>query len=952
MIELHDDLVTALKGRYEIERELGQGGMAVVYLARDLKNGRKVALKVLRPPLGDSLAGERFLQEIAIAAPLVHPNIVAVHDSGEAQGLLYYTMPYVEGPTLRERIEREVQLPIEDAISIARQVASALDYAHKQGAVHRDIKPDNILLLGDHVLVADFGLARAITRAASKPLTTHGIVVGTPSYMSPEQCTPGAKVGAASDIYSLGCVVFEMIAGVPPFRGATVDVLMSHHQVSAPPSLCDERRRCPEALDKTVRRALAKAPADRYRTAGEFVQAMEAAIRDDGVAKRPADRIGPTDFASRERTITLARRAQLWVVGALIVLAAATALAWRTRDSAASLDPSRIVVFPLRDERSTGSEESGEAVATYIGYALDETRPLKWLEAWDLIEDETSDLSKMGRAASRELSARARAGYFIDGTILRSPDSVTVVLRLHSVGGDSLLRIAGISGPLHAYLPKLALRAVADLLPAILKPGRVVDLSALAERRTSAIANFLQGEREYRRMQFMAALAHYQSAVREDSALAIAALKGAQTATWLSQPGTDTAFIEMAFRQIDKLTAPQASLARGLRAYLLGDADSSVAHLRMAIRQDSLVPESWTLLGEVYARSLTTERHADSLARASLQRARSIEPDFAPALLLLQEFALRDGDLVAATRLKDELRRAGADTVHAEDRELMWGCVEKGPASVRWAEAARRSPGATVDAGRVLARGFSQPACARAALLAVFQDDSANVSWRRGALLTLNGLLISGGRPEELRALLASKQATGMNSWQLHLVNAAAGAPFAREASAVVDSLGRSYAAMSPPDLWHVGSWLARTGDRDGIRAISVVARAKADSSRSRRDELIAQILGARATLADGDTAAAISELQRLRPNGARRDIAWRPWEGLGLERLLLAELLLARGESERAIDVASWLDATEPVPYLLYQRPSLEVRLAAAKRLRNQRLEAHYRGRLEKLSQ
>ena len=286
MIDLHDELVTALAGRYEIERELGHGGMAVVYLAHDPKNGRRVALKVLRPELANSIATERFLQEIAIAAPLVHPNIVPLHDSGEASGFLYYTMPFVEGETLRQRLERDVQLPIDEALAIARQIAAALDYAHAKGTIHRDIKPDNILLLGNHVLVADFGLARAITRSASKPLTTQGIVVGTPAYMSPEQCQPGDKVNPPTDIYSLGCVVFEMIAGVPPFRGATSDVLISHHLLTAPPSLCGERRSCPPALDAVVWRALAKAPADRYRSAGEFAAALDRAV--EGATLTPA----------------------------------------------------------------------------------------------------------------------------------------------------------------------------------------------------------------------------------------------------------------------------------------------------------------------------------------------------------------------------------------------------------------------------------------------------------------------------------------------------------------------------------------------------------------------------------------------------------------------------------------------------------------------------------------
>ena len=955
MIDLHDELVTALAGRYEIERELGHGGMAVVYLAHDPKNGRRVALKVLRPELANSIATERFLQEIAIAAPLVHPNIVPVHDSGEASGFLYYTMPFVEGETLRQRLERDVQLPIDEALVIARQVAAALDYAHGKGAVHRDIKPDNILLLlGDHVLVSDFGLARAITRSASKPLTTQGIVVGTPLYMSPEQCSPGGKLSLQSDIYSLACVVFEMIAGVPPFRGATVDVLMSHHQLSAVPSLCEERTACPEALDAIVRRALAKIPADRYRSAGDFVRAMDAAMAAASVPRQlTAQTVAVPDSQVATSDSRKARLFTPWRVAAAFLLVAAVVLVWRNvRIRSVVPDASRIVVFPLRDERRPANDESSEAVATYIGYALDETRPLKWLEAWDHTEGDKGDLSKMSRAASMKLSERAGAGYYIDGTILRGPDSVTVVLRLHSVSGDSVIAVAGTSGPTSAYLPTLGLRAVAALLPAILQPGRTIDLRSLSDRKPSAIANFLQGEREYRRMQFAAALKHYESAVREDSTFALAALKGAQTATWLSRPVTDTALVGIALRRSALLTGPQGLLASGLQAYLTGDADSAVARLRRAIAADSSVPEAWTLLGEVYARSLTSETPADSLARASLQRARSLDADFAPTLLLLEEFALRDGDRGETNRLKDELRLAGADTTHATERDLMRRCVFTGPADVKWAVVARRDPSSMLDAGRILSRGASQPTCARAALMAVFNDDSASVALRRGALIGLNGLLISTGRTDDLRALLASKRAAAMPLWQFYLLDAAAGAGFEREAAIASDSLGHVYSLMTPPILWMIGSWMARTADTTRVQEIASALRSKADSSRSRRDLLIAQLMHARLTLARGDSTGAIAALRAVRPNGPRREIAWQPWEGLGLERLLLAELLVARGQSADALKIASQLDATEPLPYLVYLRRSVQLRLSIARKTGDAILADRYDARLRRLTQ
>jgi serine/threonine protein kinase len=322
-----DQFPSELPGRYVIERKLGEGGMAIVYLARDVKLGRKVALKVLRPELTHSLGAERFLREIVITAPLVHPNIVSIHDSGEASGSLFYVMPYVEGATLRQRLAREIGLPLPEVLSIARQVASALDHAHAHGVVHRDIKPDNVLLLGDHAFVVDFGLARALTTAANRPLTKSGIVVGTPPYMSPEQCTPGAKVDARSDVYSLGCVVFEMIAGRPPFHGPTPDVTMAQHRTREPPSLAAERSDCPAAVDAVMRRALAKKPGDRFRSAGEFATALAHAAGAPFPLASPPRR--PPAGVLRQLWTRMGRRWWIAVAASLALVAAVAALGLR-----------------------------------------------------------------------------------------------------------------------------------------------------------------------------------------------------------------------------------------------------------------------------------------------------------------------------------------------------------------------------------------------------------------------------------------------------------------------------------------------------------------------------------------------------------------------------------------------------------------------------------------------
>src|SRR5881396_3972598 len=224
-------LKAALAARYALERELGHGGMATVYLARDLRHGRLVAIKVLRPESAAALGPERFLREIELAARLTHPHILALHDSGQAGGSLYYVMPYIAGESLRDRLEREGPLPLEEALRITREVASALSYAHSHDVVHRDIKPENILLSGGEAVVADFGIGRAITAAARDTLTGTGIAIGTPGYMSPEQTTGGARLDGRSDIYSLACVLYEMLAGDPPYVASSAQAVAARQSM-------------------------------------------------------------------------------------------------------------------------------------------------------------------------------------------------------------------------------------------------------------------------------------------------------------------------------------------------------------------------------------------------------------------------------------------------------------------------------------------------------------------------------------------------------------------------------------------------------------------------------------------------------------------------------------------------------------------------------------------------
>jgi eukaryotic-like serine/threonine-protein kinase len=332
-----DRLTAALADRYRIERELGAGGMATVYLAHDLRHERDVAIKVLHPDLGAALGGERFLTEIRTTARLQHPHILPLLDSGEADGLLFYVMPLVTGETLRARLEREQQLPIPDAVQIAREVADALGHAHARGVIHRDIKPENILLQGGHALVADFGIALAVQSAGGQRMTQTGLSLGTPQYMSPEQALGERVIDARSDIYALGAVTYEMLVGEAPFTGPNVQAIVARLISEEPRALGAQRKSVPEHVEAAVLQALEKLPADRFASAAEFAAALSHAG-----GTRPVTRATATTAPG---PMGLSRRASgLLIAGLAAVAVGATAF---TLSSRTPEGPARVVRFEI-----------------------------------------------------------------------------------------------------------------------------------------------------------------------------------------------------------------------------------------------------------------------------------------------------------------------------------------------------------------------------------------------------------------------------------------------------------------------------------------------------------------------------------------------------------------------------------------------------------------------------
>lgn len=329
--------------RYRIERELGQGGMATVYLAHDLRHDRKVAIKVLRPELAAVIGAERFLREIKTIATLQHPHILGLIDSGETNGTAFYVMPYVEGESLRDRLNRETQLPIADAVRIATEVSSALDYAHRHGVIHRDVKPENILLHDGAALVADFGISLAVSSVGSKRMTETGMSLGTPHYMSPEQAMGEREITARADVYALGCVTYEMLTGDPPFTGSTAQAILAKVITEKPASLQKQRERVPGEVEDAVLTALEKLPADRFASAAQFAEALRGAPG----ASVTRGSTGPRDRARTSISPSWSSRVRDPVVLALGAIAMVAAVLAARSWSSAPVGPAQTVRFTL-----------------------------------------------------------------------------------------------------------------------------------------------------------------------------------------------------------------------------------------------------------------------------------------------------------------------------------------------------------------------------------------------------------------------------------------------------------------------------------------------------------------------------------------------------------------------------------------------------------------------------
>jgi hypothetical protein len=674
---LQERLQSALGDAYVLERELGRGGMATVYLVRDVRHDRPVAIKVLHPELAASLGPERFLREIHVTARLDHPHILTVLDSGEAAGVLWYAMPYVEGETLRDRLQRETQLLSTEAVRIACEVADALDYAHRHGVIHRDIKPENILLSDAHARVADFGVARALEASGGEALTGTGFAVGTPTYMSPEQAS-GGHVDARSDIYALGCVLYEALTGEPPFSGPTPQAVIAKRLVGPVPSVRTIRPDVPASLDDVLQKALAQVPAARFSTAGEFGRALSDAQAHPRESATPTV-IPSASGASRDRRV---RRA-VTGIGALVILAlGAAGLLWRSRATPHALDANLLAIAPF-DILDPKLELWREGLVDLLARNLDGAGPLRTVPPTTVIRRWSG---RADQVTAAELARRTGARLTVFGNLVPAGgDSVRLQATLFdATAGRSLadveLRDAGVS--IDRLIDSLTVRLLAEL-----GRNRRIELTRVASLGSTslpALKAFLQGEQWFRRTAWDSALASYERAVALDSTFCLALWRLSRVLGW-QRIGSDSLSIALALHAgaLNHGLAPRDSLLVTVDSLLQATSTSwgdwgSRKRLsetaREAVRRYPDDVDAWHTLGEVYV-------HAGRgvpirAALNAFDRAISLDSAYAPSYIHAIEIASALTGFDGARRYAMEYLRRAPNDVTAEGIRLALGLAQ------------------------------------------------------------------------------------------------------------------------------------------------------------------------------------------------------------------------------------------------------------------------------------
>ncbi len=644
MSDIFDRLKAALADRYSIEKEVGAGGMATVYLAEDLKHHRKVAVKVLRAELSETVGPERFVREIEIAAGLTHPHILPLYDSGEADGFLFYVMPYVEGESLRERLAREGELPISDAVRILKEVADALAKAHAQGVVHRDIKPDNVMLADRHALVADFGVAKAISEATGRhAITTAGVALGTPSYMSPEQASADPHIDHRADIYAFGAMAYEMLTGAPPFTGSSPQQILAAHVTEPATPVTTRRATVPAPLADLVMRCLEKKAADRWQSADELLTRLEG-IATPSVGMTPTD-TRPVSAVSAVSP-KLGRRAGMAVAAVALVFIGWFALG-RT-GGATALDENLVVVLPFRvvgsaDQVADLREGMVDLMATFLtgeGGTPMSADPGTVISAWR--REVSSDREDLDEVQAIELARSLGAGLVLTGAVVESDARLVLRGSLASVDGRVASVQANVEGPADSALALLP-RFVGQLLARTAGIG--AEQSANLTASLPALRAYLRGQVEYRSARYSEAVNRFTEALETDTNFALAGVGLVKANGWSATAGGRVYAIgqRAAWRGRDDLGTKDRAIVTAVMGTNGPDPDNGATLLRAreeAVRIAEDRSEAWYFLGDSYMHDGNLLGVDDPFLRAERAFARAVERDSSVAGPLQHLFLL------------------------------------------------------------------------------------------------------------------------------------------------------------------------------------------------------------------------------------------------------------------------------------------------------------------------
>ena len=876
-------LRTALAGRYTVERELGAGGMATVYLAEDVKHRRKVAVKVLRPDLTQSVGPDRFLREIEIAARLQHPHILPLYDSGEAGGFLFYVMPYVEGESLRHRLTRQGELPVADSVRILRDVADALAKAHAQGVVHRDIKPDNVLLADRHAMVADFGVAKAVSEATGRHgVTTAGVALGTPAYMAPEQAVADPNLDHRVDIYAFGVLAYEMLTGEPPFGGSSAQQILAAHVTEAPAHVTARRDTVPQPLAELIMRCLQKKPADRWQSAEELVTRLEAIATPSG-GVTPTTGVPIAGPAAGARRFGIRPRAAGIGVAAFAVTA--VLLVWAPwRGGGPPADPNLVAVLPFRvvgGETALADLREGmvDMIAAYLtgeGGTARAADPAAAISTWRARgASQSSDLSETDQVA---VARALGAGRLLTGSVVGTESRLVFRATLAAVRGGGPPIQATVEGPADSLL-QLVPRLVGQLLAQ--SEGMAADQSAsLTTNSLAALRAYLRGQAHYRLGQFGDAVNRYTEALQNDSnfALAGAGLVGANGWIGSATPAMVGLAQRAAWRNRERLSARDRALVAAIIGPNGPDPDARAAHLQAAQEATVVAPdraEAWYYYGDDLFHDGALLGQDDPLGRAeqALQRASRLDSAQSGILQHLTLLAAHRNDTVEVRRLLPR-QIATMGNPWRSAAEQWFAGVFLGDTGLRDRALSLMTDSLTGDLDGIGMVAFSVPfltehtgeardAIARLRRRAVRQDDRDFVA------LLQAFLALDTGRPREANGFFAALSPSG----------------------------------EIPVDAMQVSAALFWDGDSAAARAAAARLAGAAERGVRQRVEERCSLALWRLDLGDGPAATAAA--RRLRELTAGSDPAWPPTQGQVCAAVIEAMVAQRAGRSDagRLID-------------------------------------------------